>query len=135
MEDRKYVCPLCGKKYSSADELAKCVSKDAAAIKAKEEEISKKKEETKILKDKLDSIRSELIELNYKMNQKVNEFNAVGRKLCFINPNEGAHCTYSISFNEEDSKVDEKEIAKTLHEAFDYIYSDERLTNLINSIL
>lgn len=135
--EKKYVCPLCGKSYSSAEELAKCVSKDAAAIKTKEEEISKKKEETKVLKDKLDSVKSEIVELNYKLRQKTNEFNIIGRKLASIDPKLAAHCSYSFSFGEEDSTVDAKEIAKNIDKIlgyFDKNYED-KLNDLIDSII
>lgn len=111
----KYVCPICGKSYENANDLAKCVSTDAVNIEKKEKAVTDAK---------LKTMRNEIETLYNTLKAKIKAYNELG----------AGKITASTSLNfSEANETETLRGKRTGASAIDEWSSDE-LKTLINNI-
>ena len=130
----KYICPLCGKVHYDVDSLSACTARDAKAIREKEAKLKEKKSQTAVLQKSLSDKKKEIDALVVQLQNKVSEYNTIGRKLIAIDPKSDAHCCFSISFNSDDYSEINNAVKNAVKDIYNKIsYSD--LDDLIDKII
>lgn len=126
----EYICPLCGKKYWNVDSLAECTARDAKAIREKENKLEELKVQKETYNKALASRKKEIEDIVAKLQNKVNEYNTIGKKLVAIDPKTDAHCAFKISFTSDGLDFD----TDVIKEAIDS-HSLFQLNKLINDFI
>ena len=91
----KDVCPICGKSYENAKDMAACATKCAIKI---EENDKAKVEKAEIIKS-LETTRNEIDKLYNEVLAKVRDYNKLGEKLNCVDNKSAAHCTASLCYD------------------------------------
>ena len=103
-----YECPTCGKKYSSFEDLSKCILKDAEAIKGMRAEKEKRSKENTYAKKVADA-KAELQKAFQAFSNVVDSYNSVVKIANRVTGNEYPLANISLTFSNENYIKKEKD--------------------------